>query len=424
MLKNYLVPQQWGAALILAMSCALISSFSYSANTQQALTLQTAIERTLQQNPQLHQFEFASQRLASERETSDLKPAYQLGVELENFAGTGEVSSFDSAELTVALSSVIELGDKRQSRVALANARMNTLELERQAQTLDVLGELTGSFIQLMSTQQELKLAAEAVELSKSLHNTVKNRAHSGAISDAEVMRAKAMLTQSNIQQENLRRRLERQKIALARFWGSTKIEFSSVEGDLFAFGQSQAFSDLYTAVQQSPAIMVFASEQRLKDAEVRLAQTQNRADLGWQFGIRRFEETGDSALTLGFSMPLFNESRNSGTVKSALAERNALEYRRSDRLLALHSRLYSAYSQLEQFIAAHQQLKQSVIPDLEKALTITRQAYDRGRLKYQDWITAQQELLNAKQQMIETATVALLNQAVIEQLTAQPLTE
>ncbi len=424
MFKNYLVLKRWGAALVLAMSCALISPFSYSANSQQALTLQTAIERTLQQNPQLHQFEFARQHLASVRETSDLKPAYQLGVELENFAGTGEVSSFDSAELTVALSSVIELGDKRQSRVALANARMNTLELERQAQTLDVLGELTGSFIQLMSTQQELELAAEAVELSKSLHNTVKNRAHSGAISDAEVMRAKAMLTQSHIQQDNLRRRLERQKIALVRFWGSTKVEFSSVEGNLFAFGQSQAFPALYTAVQQSPAIMVFASEQRLKDAEVRLAQTQNRADLGWQFGVRRFEETGDSALTLGFSMPLFSESRNRGAVKSALVERNALEYRRRDRLLALHSQLYSAYSQREQFIAAHQQLKQSVIPDLETALSITREAYDRGRLKYQDWIAAQQELLNAKQRLIETAGSALMNQAVIEQLTAQPLTE
>ncbi len=423
MLENNLALTRWCAALILTMSCMLISPFSYSANSQQALTLQTAIERTLQQNPQLHRFEFVRQRLVSERETSDLKPAYQLGVELENFADTGEVSS-DTAELTVALSSVIELGDKRQSRVALANARLNTLELERQTHTLDVLGELTSNFIQLMSTQQELELATEAVTLSESLHNTVKQRARSGAASDAEVMRAKAMLTQSNIRQDNLRRSLERQKIALARFWGSTKMGFSTVEGNLFAFGRSQAFADLYTEVQQSPAIMVFASEQRLKDAEVRLAQTQNRADLGWQFGIRRFEETGDSALTLGFSMPLFNESRNSGTVKSALAERNALEYQRSDRLLALHSRLYSAYSQREQFIAAHQQLKQSVIPDLEKALTITRQAYDRGRLKYQDWITAQQELLNAKQQMIETATVALLNQAVIEQLTAQPLTE
>ncbi len=424
MLKNHLLKKQWGAALIVVMSCALISPFCYSANAPRSLTLQAAIERTLQQNPQLHQFEFARQRLMSEREISDLKPAYQLGVELENFAGSGEAASFDNAELTVALSSVIELGGKRQSRVAVADARLDAFELERQAQTLDVLGELTSSFVQLLATQQELKLAAEAVALSSSLYSTVQTRARSGAASDAEVMRARAMLTQSNIQQEGLQRHLERQKIALARFWGSTTVEFSNVEGDLFAFNQSQPFSALYEAVQQSPTIMVFASERRLKDAEVRLAQTQNRADLGWQFGVRRFEATGDTGLTLGFSMPLFTESRNRGAVKSALAERNALEYRRSDRLLALHDRLYSAYSQREQFIAAHRQLKQSVIPDLEKAQTITREAYDRGRLKYQDWITAQQELLNAKQRLIETATAALLNQAVIEQLTAQPLTE
>lgn len=424
MLKNKLIPTRWGAALILVMGCALVSPFSYSANTPRSLTLQTAIERTLQQNPQLHQFEFARQRLVSERETSDLKPAYQLGVELENVAGTGEAASFDNAELTVALSSVIEFDGKRQSRVAVANARLDAFELERQAQTLDVLGELTSSFVQLLATQQELKLAAETVALSESLHNTVQKRAHSGAASDAEVMRARAMFTQSNIQQENLRRRLERQKMALARFWGSTTVEFSHVEGNLFAFGRSQAFSALYEEVQQSPAITVFASEQRLKEAEVRLAETQSRADLSWQFGIRRLEATSDTGLVLGFSLPLFAESRNRGAVKSALAERNALEYRRSDRLLALHDRLYNAYSQREQFIAAHRQLKQSVIPDLEKALTITREAYDRGRLKYQDWITAQQELLNAKQQLIETATAALLNQAVIEQLTAQPLTE
>ena len=55
--------------------------------------------------------------------------------------------------------------------------------------------------------------------------------------------------------------------------------------------------------------------------------------------------------------------------------------------------------------------------------MDITRDAYDKGRLKYQDWIAAQQELLDAKQQRIETASAALLNQAVIEQLTATALT-
>ena len=393
------------------------------AEQPKALTLQAAVQKTLQQNPRLYQFDFARQRLLSTRQTSDLKPAYQLGLELENFAGTGEIEGADSAELTVALSSVIELDSKRQSRVAVVDARLDAFDLERQAQTLDVLGELTNSFIQLLSTQQELALAAEAVALSESLHSTVQKRAHSGAASDAEVLRARAMLMQSKIQKNDLQRRLQRQKISLVRFWGSTTAEFTTVEGDLFAFGESRKFSTLYDQVQQSPAVTVFASELRLKNAEVRLAQTQSRADIGWQFGVRRFEATGDAGLTLGLSVPLFTDSRNRGAVEAALAERNALQYRRSDHVLALHDRLYSAYSQRKQFIAAHQQLKQNIIPDLEKALIITREAYERGRLKYQDLITAQQELLGAKQRLIETATAAMLNQAVIEQLTAEPLT-
>ena len=409
-------------ALIFSVCFVLVSLLANTATAQQALTLKTAVEKTLQQNPQLHQFDFTHQRLLSERETSDLKPAYQLGMELENFAGTGEARGFDSAELTVALSSVIELGSKRLSRVALVDASLDTFELERQAHTLDVLGDLTSTFIQLLATQQELELAAEAVVLSEALFNTVQKRARHGVISDAEVMRAKAMLTQSKIQQDNLRQRLERQKISLARFWGKTSVEFSSVEGDLFAFGQSQSFSALYERVQQSPAITVFASELRLKDAKLRLAQAQNRADLSWRFGVRRFEASGDTGLILGLSIPLFAESRNRGAVNAALAQRNAVEYQRTDRLLALHDRLFTAYSQRQQFIAAHQQLKQRIIPDLEKALSITRESYERGRLKYQDWIAAQQELLNAKQRLIETATEALLNQAVIEQLTAEPL--
>jgi len=236
-------------------------------------------------------------------------------------------------------------------------------------------------------------------------------------------MRAKAMFTQSQLRQESVRQKLERQKVSLARYWGDTAISHSELAGDLFAFGSTVNFADLYNKVKTSPAITVFASDMRLKEAEVRLAQTQDQADLNWQFGVKRLEESGDTALTLGFSMPLFAERRNRSRVNAALAESNAVAYQRSDRLLALHDRLFTAYSQRQQFIAAHQRLGKDIIPDLERSLTITREAYDRGRLKYQDWIAAQQELLSAKQQLIETASAALLNQAVIEQLTAEPLT-
>ena len=231
------------------------------------------------------------------------------------------------------------------------------------------------------------------------------------------------MVTQSRILRSNILKKLDRQKIALSRYWGETQPVFSNLQGDLFAFGQEKSYQALYEKVKQSPAIDVFASEQRLKEAELRLAKSQNSGDLSWQFGVRRFEETADNALTLGVSIPLFSQSRNTGEVKRVLAERNAVAYKRADALLNLHEQLYTAYSLRQQNIASYEQLTKHVIPDLKKALSLTQFYYERGRLRYQDWVAAQQELLSAKQQMIESASNALLNQAVIEQLTAQPLT-
>jgi len=407
------------------LSCCFISPITLQAATQtKTLSLDKAIEWTLAQNPQLHQFTFIRQGILGQRETNALTPGYELGLDVENAGGSGAMEGLDAAEVTLSLSSVIEMGDKQKSRISVFDANLDVFELNRQAQTLDVLGQLTSAFIRGLATQEQLNLSAEAVKLSVALHKKVSERAQRGAASDAEVLRAQALVTQSHILRNKLLKKLERQKISLSRYWGETLPVISNFQGELFAFGQEKSFQALFEKVKQSPAINVFASEQRLKEAELRLAKSQNSSDLGWQFGVRRFEETADTALTLGVSIPLFTQSRNTGEVKRVLAERNAVTFRRTDALLNLHEQLYKAYSLRQQNIDAYQQLKTHVIPDLEKALSLTQLAYDRGRLKYQDWIAAQQELLSAKQQMIESASAALLNQAIIEQLTAEPLTD
>lgn len=405
------------------LSCCVVLPFRIQAEPQPTLTLDKAIERTLAQNPQLHQFTLVRQSILAQRETSELPPGFTLGLDVENAAGSGSKKGTNAAEVTLSLSSVIEMGDKLMSRISVVDANLDVFELNRQAQTLDVLGKLTSAFIRSLTTQEQLKLSTEAVKLSEALHKKVRKRAQRGAASDAEIMRARAMLTQARLRHSNVLKNLERQKITLSRHWGETQPGFLNLQGDLFAFGQELAFDALFEKVKQSPAIDVFASEKRLKDAELRLAKSQNSADLSWQFGVRRFEETEDTALTLGVSIPLFSQSRNTGEVKRVLAERSAVEFKRSDALLKLYVQLYKVYSLRQQNINTYRQLKISVIPDLEKALFLTRAAYDRGRLKYQDWIAAQKELLSAKQQMIESASDALLNQAIIEQLTAEPLT-
>ena len=411
----------WHLKLV-CLSWLVLPVNSFATTDQLVLTFEDAVEKTLIQNPALHQFKLSSERLMAERDTHSLKPGFEIGAELENIAGSGNRQGIDNAELTIALSSVIELGHKRQARISLSDAGIHQSDYERQAQTLDVLGTMTQAFIAVLSTQVELDLTTESVSLSEALYNTAHKRAQRGAGSDAQLMRAKAQVSQAKIQQESLQAKLERQKVSLARFWGTTTIEFPRVAGDLFAFSQPEPFEKLYKRVKQSPAMTFFSSDERLKDAQIALAKTRNYADVTWQVGVRRFEDTDDAALTFGFSMPLNTANRNNGQVKAAMLSRDILTYQRQEQLILLHEQLFNAYSQLQQFIQTHKQLQQNVIPDLEQALRITQDAYNRGRLPFQDRIIAQQELLSAKKQLIETASAALINQAIIEQLTAEPL--
>lgn len=402
----------------------LLFNLSIAANADTALTLKEALTRTLAKNPQLYQYTFIQEATRAQRQTSALRPALELELAAENFAGSNNNKGFDSAEITLALSSVIELGGKREARLSFADARIIQAEWEKKATTLDVLGELTASYIESLATQANIQLAEESLALSQSLLKTVNTRSNKGATPEAEVMRAQAAVARAEIRLAALVERLERQKVRLARFWGDTTPTFSALEGSLFENETSEGFDQLYARVKTSPAIQVLASEARIKDAEVALARTGGRSDLTWRAGIRRFEETGDSAFTAGLSIPLFSKKRNSGEVETALANRNAVDYARQDLLLRLHAQLFEAYSLRRQSIAAVNKTENEIIPALENALKLTRKAYENGRYRYLDLIAAQEELLATKQARIDAASTALISQALIEKLSSEALNQ
>ena len=389
---------------------------------EKPLTLSEALSRTMAQNPGLQVFDFRLQGLDGRRITADQNPALEAGLEVENFLGSDNLRGVDGAEYTLSLSSVLELCGKRQARVSVVDSRYGRVEAERRAETLDVLGQVTQRFVATLALQEKLQLAAEAVALAEATHEIVTRRADRGAAPQAEVLRARAALTQSRIEQSHLRAAYESRKMALASLWGDTSPDFQMLEGDLFQFGSSDNFVALYQRVSDSPAIQIYASEQRIREAEIQLARSQSESDIRWQVGIRRFEETDDTALTAGLSVPLFSGRRNRGEVQAALAARDEVRFRREDTLLRLHSRLFDAYHLRQQSIETVEQIRSQMLPDLTEALTQTREAYENGRYSYVEWTAAQRELLSARQALVDAATTALLNQALIEQLTAQPL--
>ena len=211
---------------------------------------------------------------------------------------------------------MIELGSKRSQRTSVVSAQLDVLEYQRQAFTLDVLGELSILFVETLKIQELTALAIEARDLTQNTLNIVEDRSDRGAAPEYEVKRAIAANAQAQLQVEVLIKQSERNLIRLAAFWGDTSGRFQQLSGDLYSFSQQPEFSELYQRALDSPVIKMFASEARLKTAELQLAQTQSKPDISWQIGFRRLQETSDSAFTAGVSIPLFSGSRNNGACR------------------------------------------------------------------------------------------------------------
>ncbi len=381
------------------------------------LTLAEAMRRTLDRNPELQVFAWRQHGLLGEIRAANQGAGYQLDLDAENI---GRHS--DELEITLAISSVIELGNKRGARTAVAESRMTLSQSERQAAALDLLGSVTQRFIAVLALQEKLKVVDEAAELAQSSQHLLRSRFERGAMAESEVLRAEAALVQAQLRHQTVAAQLASSKVALAALWGGREVEFVDVEGTLFGFAKVTEFDGLYKRAAAGPAIQVFADEARLRQAEFNLALVRSKTDVQWRAGIRQFGGTDDTALVVGLSIPLFPAGRNRGAVQSAKAERQLVDHRRDAALRLLHATLFDAWQSHQQGVQAVAQLRERVLPALARALEQTRQAYDSGRYSYIEWAGVQQEFLEAKMALVDAAATALLQQALIEQLTAEPL--
>ncbi|PRO72668.1 TolC family protein [Alteromonas alba] len=306
---------------------------------RESITLEDAIKRTLADNPNLHEFEFRQQVLAGETKTAGLKPGLIAGVELENFLGTGEVSGLKELEMTLTLSSVIQLDNKPAARLGVLSARREQQDVEKKIRTLDLLGELNRRYIHVLSLQALLAVTKEAEALARYTLEAVSKRVEAGASPLLEQKRALSALAQSQLDVDVTKQNLRFAIRSLAIMWGEPNPSFRRVEGKLFVFQETASFNALSMAIQNSPHIDLFAQQSRVQSAQLRLVQAGNRPDIEWSAGIRRIQGIDETAFVAGVSVPLFQKQRNLGEYEAQKARLDLIEQQKqSDVRNLLHS--------------------------------------------------------------------------------------
>ncbi len=231
--------------------CAIPCAFALPIDAG-PLTLQAALNATLAQNPQLDGYQFRVQAIAGEQQTAALKPQFRTSVQLENIAGTKEYSGVDSGELTLSLSSVIELGGQRKARLGLVTARQQQLDTSQRVLTLDVLAQVTRQFIAVAAAQEQLMLLQQTRELAQQTVHTLNKQVQAGRTPEAELLRAKAAIARATIDVQKAEQLLKIERVKLSVFWADATPDFAQVKADLFVIPVSQAGPALHLQAESS----------------------------------------------------------------------------------------------------------------------------------------------------------------------------
>ncbi|MEE4144242.1 MAG: TolC family protein, partial [Halieaceae bacterium] len=119
------------------------------------LSLQEAIDRTLARNPDLVSFGYQLEAQQGRVTQSMVKPAPELGLQVENVMGSGIYEDADAAEATLSLGWVLERG-KREHYIEVSRAGVSALEAQAEIGRLDAIARTARLFLDNLEFQQRL----------------------------------------------------------------------------------------------------------------------------------------------------------------------------------------------------------------------------------------------------------------------------
>ena len=386
------------------------------------VTLRQAMAGALLRNPELASFSYEVRVREARALQAGLPPNPELGVEVENFAGTGATRSFDAAETTVSLSQLIELGDKRTRRINVAELDRDLAGWDYEAKRVAVLTEVTRRFVNVITAQRRLDLAQQSLALTDQVFKAVGKRVDAGAVPAVERTRAGVLVATSQIEVQRAQRDLDESKIQLAAVWAQTSSTFDSVSGELQATTAVPPLEKLAARISQNPDLARWTVELAQRQAAIELAKANATPNVTASAGVRRLSDSDDTALVVGLSLPLPLFDRNQGGIAEARfsqakahQERRAAEIRVGTALKVAHRSASTAYAEATT-------LQEKVLPAAQEAFTAIDKAYQQGTVGLLEVLDAQRTLLEARKQHIDAIGNYHAAVAELEGLIGQPL--
>lgn len=383
------------------------------------LTLQDALERALEESPELASRIWELRNRDARAIQAGLAANPELQAETENFAGSGAFSGFGASETTLALTQRLETAGKRGKRRRAAELGADAAAWEVEDARLRVVEQVTSAFASVVAAQQAVAVAAEQVEIAESSQQATRRLVDAGASPPVEATRDLVTFATARIDRVRATRRLEAARVELAATWGSATAGFSEVVEEVGPVVPAPPLESLRSLLSQNPTLATWDQEVARREALVELEDARRIPDVTAAAGVRWLAEPDDVALVAGFSVPLPLFDRNQGDRAAARAELHRARSERRAEETALGTELERAYQEL---VARHEEiveLRAEILPAARDAFEGVRDGYRRGLFRNTDVLEAQRTLVELRLREIDAVWAYHVARAALERLTA-----
>jgi cobalt-zinc-cadmium efflux system outer membrane protein len=427
-LEITLVACQRGLVTVILCMSVLYANISFAhADTKQktnskVITLPWVLEKTLLSNARLQVFPYDIRVNEALILQAGIAPNPELSVELENVLGTGDKQGLDNAEVSLGLSQLIELGDKRQRRIDVAQAGERQTLTEYELLRLDILAQATRSYYQVLRLQALKGWNLERINIESKALKTIILRAKAGAVAQADVTKMALRLLRAKTVQQQLVGDTQIAKQRLAASWAG-EVHFDRVEGSLDILTDIPTAASVLNAIETAPQYLQLLSVEHLMYAKRRMEESKAQFDITLGVGVRSYDGFDDGALMFNFAMPIPLSNPNQGNILAAKANEDKTMEQQGQIRVQLKLTLLEIHQTMVNNGQQASLLQEQLLPLAQQLLKETQTAYQTGQVTVLQLVDAQSELFNVERELIEAKVAVYQQKLELERITGQPMT-
>ncbi|MDN4501811.1 TolC family protein [Alteromonadaceae bacterium BrNp21-10] len=400
----------------------MMSSLTFAATTTK-LTLRQALTLTQNNHPTLQQLPYRQRMVEGQVLQASIRPNPVVALELENLLGSGESAGVKHAEATLSFSQLIELGDKRQWRIAAASAEQRQLEAEFTYQQIDILAQTTERFYRAVQLQQLYQWSVQQQARLDNALRIAKERIAAGANSTSEVTRIRLQQARFQADTNELQGKLQEAYANLSNMW-LAEPDFDGVNGLFQNLAKLPTAAAVDSAINQAPEFLRLLDSERSLDAKARALATASNADITVGLGLRYNNEFDDAGLVAKVSMPLLLSDPNQGHAQSMQAERDLL----IDQQRLVRVQLRTLANTILERLKTNQSYLQAITSELLPLATMLvkeiNAGYSRGSYSLLQVLDAQNELARLEYDQINRLYAIYSDVLMLERTTGQSFLE